>query len=100
MLAQSRSNTAVAAWWARVDKYHSKHWLTKLLSVTWNAIGDTAAGAALRPPPATGDAGAAHVEAVRRVREAAGACASEDGARLAEWLTPLREGSGTVAEVS
>lgn len=52
-----RVNTAVAGWWARVDKYNSKHWLTKMLAVAWNAIEDAAPGTALRPPGTAGPLG-------------------------------------------
>lgn len=87
----------MAAWWARVDKYHSKHWLTRLLSTSpWHAVADVAPGAALRQLPEA----RASLEAVRQVREAAAASGDEDCARVAEWLRPLQEGSGSIAEVS
>jgi hypothetical protein len=66
-------NTAVAGWWARVDKYNSKNWLTRLLAQNWNAIGDSVPGMALRPPGAGGPLGTSPIqEAVSSLHASSG----------------------------
>eukprot|EP00884_Botryococcus_braunii_P019718 jgi/Botrbrau1/642/Bobra.0161s0031.1 len=50
LLNRFRVNSAVAGWWARVDKYTQSTGSRRELAQNWNAVGDHVPGTALRPP--------------------------------------------------